>query len=276
MAKRKRNTDQATISRRLAEGRGQGKLAEYKPWLHIQDVPSQGLATRIKGWKTGRTHHFLSQLECHYFYLLEWSNIVVDIREQYPLDLDETLAIAEALGIKHPATPGIKEPIVMTTDFLLTLRHGIGTSECARTVKYSKDLSSVRVAEKFEIERLYWKERNIDWGIITELDIKRTVVKNVEWIHSYLDGTHLSPLDADSIRRIEDFLTPQAREARRPLRDITDECDGAFNLPAGASLSVVRYLLASRRWRVDMRKPIQPSVPLILLPDATPLAVRKA
>lgn len=276
MAKRKRITDEVTISRRLSEGRGQGRLADYKPWLHIQDVPSQGLATRIKGWKTARVHHFLSQLEYHYFYLLEWSHFVVDIREQYPLDLDETLAIAEGLGIRHPAAPGSRNPAVMTTDFLITLRQGIGTSECARTVKYAKDLSSERVAEKFEIERLYWEERNIDWGIVTELDLDRTMVKNVEWIHSYLDAAHLAPLDAASIRRVEDFLTPKALEARRPLRNLTGESDQAFNLQPGASLSVVRHLIASRRWRVDIGKPIRPSETLFLLTDDAPFAAQGA
>lgn len=276
MAKRKRVTDQATINRRLSEGRGQGRLADYRPWLHIQDVPSQGLATRIKGWKTGRTHHFLSQLECHYFYLLEWSHLVVDIREQYPLNLEETLAIAESLGIRHPTTPGSKEPAVMMTDFLITLQRGVSTLECARTVKYSKDLASERVAEKFEIERLYWKERSIDWGIVTELDIERIVIKNVELMHSYLDASYLAPLDADSIHRIEDFLTPKVRESHRPLRDLAEESDRAFNLQAGTSLSVVRHLLASRRWRVDIGVPIQPGAPLVLLADAASLAVQIA
>lgn len=36
-------------------------------------------------------HHFLSKLETNYFYWLDWSPIVSDIREQYPLlPLEET------------------------------------------------------------------------------------------------------------------------------------------------------------------------------------------
>jgi hypothetical protein len=85
MAKRSRKTDQAVIDRRIKEGRGQGTGAEYTPWLYVQDVPSNGLAHRIKGWKTKREHHFFSTLERDYFYVLEWSPFVIDIREQYPL-----------------------------------------------------------------------------------------------------------------------------------------------------------------------------------------------
>jgi ABC-type multidrug transport system fused ATPase/permease subunit len=69
-------------------------------------VASQGLASRIKGWKTGRVHHLLSELETSYFYLLEWSLSVLDIREQFPLlPLEETLAIADQCGIAHPNDP---------------------------------------------------------------------------------------------------------------------------------------------------------------------------
>ncbi len=81
MAKRKRITNQTTIEKRINEGRGQGRGGDYQPWLLIQDVPSQGLATRIKGWKTKRVHHLLSNLELSYFYILEWSPVVFDIRE---------------------------------------------------------------------------------------------------------------------------------------------------------------------------------------------------
>jgi hypothetical protein len=73
MAKRSRDTSKMTIEKRLKKGRGQGREADYDPWLHVQDVPSQGLTSRIKGWKTGRTHHLLSELEANYFYMLEWS-----------------------------------------------------------------------------------------------------------------------------------------------------------------------------------------------------------
>ena len=60
----------------------------------------------IKRYKTGRQHEFLSDLERNYFYLTEFSDAVLDIREQFPLlPQEETIVIAEELGIKHPADP---------------------------------------------------------------------------------------------------------------------------------------------------------------------------
>ena len=49
MAKRKRQDGCATTERRLNEGRGNGRGKDYKPWLRVQDVPSQGLASRVPG-----------------------------------------------------------------------------------------------------------------------------------------------------------------------------------------------------------------------------------
>ncbi len=69
--------------------------------------------------------------------------MVTDIREQYPLlPIDDTLAIADSLDIKHPIHPKTKEPVVLTTDFYISLRNKNGTFEHARTVKYAKDLSN--------------------------------------------------------------------------------------------------------------------------------------
>jgi hypothetical protein len=59
VAKRKRNNStEEKIKKWIADGRGQGEGKDYKPWLNIQDVASMGYATRDKGWKTGRIHHF--------------------------------------------------------------------------------------------------------------------------------------------------------------------------------------------------------------------------
>ncbi len=49
----------------------------------------------------------------------------------------------------------------------------------ARTVKSSKELEDKRVIEKFEIEREYWKRKNIDWGIVTEKDIPAEMADNI-------------------------------------------------------------------------------------------------
>lgn len=273
MAKSRAVIDHNAIDRFQKEGRGEGRLQGYKPWLTVRDVPSRGSSSRDKGWKTGRTHHFLSTLELLYYLTLEWSLMVIDIREQFPLlPIDDTLAIADSLGIKHPTHPKTKQPVVLTTDFYISLRNESGTFERARTVKYAKDLSSRRTLEKLEIERRYWEVRKIDWGIVTEHEIPQTLARNVDFLH---DAWHLpTRMSESSIAPVAEFLTRLFAEQHRPLNELTAMSDTELDLKGGTSLKVAYYLLASRRWRIDMNVPIDPDQPLTV--DGTELkAVRE-
>ena len=85
MAKRTRNWDEKIYRRYIQEGRGQGAGFSYKPWLTVRDFPSLGMVSRIKSDTTSRVHHLMSNNETNLFYLLDWSDSVLDIREQYPL-----------------------------------------------------------------------------------------------------------------------------------------------------------------------------------------------
>jgi hypothetical protein len=265
MAKRKRVTTEKNIQKRIAAGRGQGRLSEYQPWLRIQDVPSRGLVTRIRGWKTSRVHHLMSLQELRYFYMQEWAEDVLDIREQYPLDLDETLAIAEACGIRHPIDRRTKHSIVFTTDFVVTIRKNGLEVDQARAVKCEKDLSGRRTLEKLEIERRYWQRRNIDWKIVTEKELSKDGAKNVEWLHQYLRLDEFCSLPAPIVTNAMSRLTDAVTSQERPLRDITNEIDDAMGLEAGSSLALARHLIATRRWLIDISRPIEPSYPLTLI-----------
>lgn len=103
MSKRTRTSK---VEKWIKEGRCSRIRADYKPWLNIQDVSSLGRSTRLRGIKTNRQHEFLSNLERNYFFVTEYSDFVVDIREHFPLlTLEETIVIADALGFKHPTDP---------------------------------------------------------------------------------------------------------------------------------------------------------------------------
>lgn len=73
MAKRSRKTDQATITRYQKEGRGTGNGANYKPWLTVQDVPSQGLVHRVKGWTTNRRTDVIRVTQYMGLYAASWN-----------------------------------------------------------------------------------------------------------------------------------------------------------------------------------------------------------
>ena len=151
-----------------SKGRGSGIGRDYLPWILAHQINSIGLTSRPPGWKTGRHHHCLSKLEAQYFYLLERADCVIDIREQFPLNHHATLKIAEDAGISYPWVRKTGFNTVLTTDFLVTVIDQDGKEKLlARTAKYVKDLRGKEgnnILEKFEIERRYWQDLNVDWG----------------------------------------------------------------------------------------------------------------
>ncbi len=255
MAKKKRTTTKQQIEKKLSEGRGQGRLEHYKPWIKVQDFASEGISLRAKGWKSNREHHFLSQLELKYFFLLEWSQQVIDIREQFSLDLEETIALAKTLNISHPPKNDPENPQVITTDFLVTTQLPMGTKEYARTIKYSTDLASRRVLEKFEIERVYWSRRNINWGIVTELDIDSVLSENVKTIHTYLDLENNYPeIQSSMVEKAKKIMAPLVGQDL-PIWEIGKICDEKLSLKAGMGLTIAQHFIASRQWKADLTQP---------------------
>lgn len=257
MSKRTRTSK---IEKWIKEGRGSGMGVDYKPWLNIQDVSSLGRSTRLKGIKTGRQHEFLSDLERNYFYLTEFSDAVADIREQYPLlPLEETLVIADELGIKHPADPKTNEPIVMTTDFLLTVNKGEDSVELARTIKMKDELLKERILEKFEIERVYWEKRGVDWGVVTELEIPKTLARNISYIHDYYDIQQYDAFQNIDWQTIEDLsmeLLKRLLDKDSSIREITSVFDKEVHLPLGSGMTLFYHLLVQKIIQIDMLNPL--------------------
>ena len=184
--------------------------SEYVPLLNVRSVPTKGKANRVIGWKTGREHHFLSKLEYAAFYHFDWSVDVIDIKEQYPLLPMEILQnIAIEAGIEYPSFNS--EPIIMTTDFLVTINRNGSIKQYARTVKPSTELSNPRIIEKFEIERRYFASKNIDWGIITEKELPDIFTTNMDILHSgklndnktFLEKQYLFTLYKEMVKTIE-------------------------------------------------------------------------
>ncbi len=266
MSKRNRSSGSREIERRLAEGRGMGRGRHYLPWIEIHDVPSRGLSTRMKSSLTGRTHHLLSQLETDWLFAFHAMNNLVDVREQFPLlTVEETLEIANQLRVAHQVDPKSKEPIVGTTDFLLTLRDGPREVNMAIAIKPSSDLASPRVLEKLEIERVYWAARKTDWRILTEQELPRAVVKNLRWVQPHIDLPESGAFAVHELDRIRTSMESAVRGGGQSLAELTIKCDDRLGLTPGASLCVVRHLIAAQLWLVDLTVEIDPRKPLQLI-----------
>ena len=171
--------------RALRNKYGIGEGSDYKPWLEIKDVKGHGTKSVIFGRKSQRNHHMMSSIESEHFYLAEFSNHVIDIREQFPLlPLNYTQKVAKILGVEHPKHPITKEPIIMTTDQLLTIASPQGTIYRAISVKPEDDSDNLRVLEKIDIERVCWELLEVKFSYFTGNELTRVQSSNLQWASS--------------------------------------------------------------------------------------------
>lgn len=242
---------------RLKEGRGTGRKEKYIPWLKVHEVPSEGLSSRMTGWKVRRMYQFMSNLERDYFFIVQWEDSVVDIREQFPLiPLEETILISEELGIKHPAINNLHgKEIVLTTDFVITINDGIKVRDIARTIKPTSKLSE-RVKEKYELEERYWNKRKIDWGIVTEKEINQQKAKNIRFIYRFYFWDTINGFSKTEVESLKykfcDYLIKNNLDVIRTAH----EFDLLMGWQQGESIALFKYLLAHKIIKTDMNKDI--------------------
>ncbi|SKA58720.1 TnsA endonuclease N terminal [Enterovibrio nigricans DSM 22720] len=227
---------------------GIGEGSSYKPWLRIQDVKSKGKRSLIYGRKTQRDHHMMSSIESEHFYLAEFSNSVLDIREQFPLlPLNFTQKIAKVLGIEHPKHPETKEPIIMTTDQLLTIDSPQGKIYHAVSVKPEEDSGNRRVLEKVDIERVCWELLGVKFSYFTGNEITRVQSDNLRWA--------TSPFRESPMTFTCEQINHALVEAAVGQFFIEDLCNRLISLQITSNedaLLLIRYLIAEKLIDVDL------------------------
>ncbi|MBJ7533033.1 heteromeric transposase endonuclease subunit TnsA [Rhodomicrobium vannielii ATCC 17100] len=133
----------------------------------------------------------------------------------------------------------------------------------ARAVKTATDLDKPRTLEKLEIERRYWLEQDVDWGIVTELDIPQVVVRNIAWVHGYGALSHLSqPYPGYFEELAARVLHELPARPSSSLRKFCADMDEGFSIERGTTLMLVRHLLARKKVRFRMDEPLDDSVPV--------------
>jgi hypothetical protein len=262
---------------RIKNGYGQGTGANYKPFIQAHDnkVASEGWLTRHLGWKTKRRHHTLSNHERDFLYYLEWLDEVVDIREQFPLlPLSRTEEIAEQLGIKHAHVDDVN--VVMTTDFVVTLKTSSGLIDIVRTIKPANKLNN-RTLELFEIERRFFSEQGINWEIVTDSKLPKTLIKNVEWMCEarYLDTR--TEIDQELVNLISKplFMNISKDGGESSISKICLRSDKEYGLESGSCMFILQHMLANKKWSTDMNTPIKESKPLQIINNLEQQSIQK-
>lgn len=200
--------DEARVQRFIAERRGQGSGAAYRPWLQIQDVPSSGRSHRPWGIKSQRVHHFLSDGEWKCFLKFEADESVMEICEQFPMDRMETYRAAQILGVRHPRTLD-GTPYVMTLDFLIKRKSPTGIRLEPFTFKYDPELLSPREQELMDITRAFCLHHGMELQLIDQRFFDEPFNINYDSVRAYYDISQLEFYQRVDVNRLMRELQDQ-------------------------------------------------------------------
>ena len=118
-------------------------------------------------------------------------------------------------------------------------------------VKPLKELLKERTIEKLEIERRYWKLKEIPWSIVTEQNIPITARKNLEWLSPFI-VEHLDPDIWDKLHSIFYYFS---KKPGISIIKLCKEVDIQERTTAGMTLQYLRTLIANRSIKFDIQQP---------------------
>lgn len=177
---------------------GEGTQGGYRAGIRQREL-RQGLGQRAEIYwpQFRRSIQLMSLNEQWEAYLLMWDIRMVDIQEQYPLNLKETVALCRHFYIKHPKD----EQTPMTTDFLFTYIDDDGyKKQKAISVKDDEavvfsgidDPKVARTVEKQFIEMTYWQTHGIPFEIVFGSDINKIKANNIRTVMRCWDPVDIS------------------------------------------------------------------------------------
>lgn len=228
--------------------RGQGSGKDYEPFIKVHELSSSGESVRIRSASVGRVHHLLSGIELFAFLVFDQYEKTTDIREQYPLPVEDSLDICARLGIRHPQMRGLLN--VVSTDFVIDFSSG---EQLAIAVKSSSELVKPRVIEKLQIEKTFWESRGVEWRIFTEREITDGMRENLLWIQPYLNPDMTDHQEL-SVVEVQDLLYRLKLHPRTKATRLCAKLDDQYGLEPGFHLSTLRYAVAYRFIQVPLNK----------------------
>lgn len=241
---------------RLLERRGQGRGIEYHPWIKTHELSAISVKHRLLGWKIRRIYQLISTLEYMYFLTVQWEDNVIDIREQFPLlPIEQTIFIAEELGIRYPSLfKRNGEEIVMTSDFVITIKNGDNIYDIVRTVKTMNDLAKKRTREKLKIEEEFYNKKGSDWGIVTEQQINFVLANNLDYLYNDYFWAEDRNFDEVQVSNyIHDFIYFFKKKDYN-VYETVNIFDKYMEWDTGESLNFFKYLLVKKRIFFDFNK----------------------
>lgn len=208
---------------------------------------------------------------------------VIDIREQYPLYLDEhqcdiskylanklsitalgTIEIAEILGFPHPVVRKNGEVAnwTFTTDLLITINHPIdGLKLIAISVNdISPNLLSARQKELLIIEREYWSRQGVDWLFINPEVFCKSVAVTLKSYAPY--GISDMCVDKELIQEVTKLL-PHINNM--PLSNVLKLIENTLNVGQGLAQKIFWQGVWQGFIPINLTRKVTPFTPINLI-----------
>lgn len=242
---------------KIQQNRGKGNGENYQPWFRVGEKnqsingqKSRGNGHRIKGLKSKRSHHLLSDAELMIFMVLDLNPQIIDIREQFPLlDIATAKTISNELGVKYP---NHSENHILTSDFFIDFKNG---EQKAITYKPLSNISR-RQLELFQIEKSYWEKLGISWELMTDRDIpsQKTYLKNYADIYYSVSSFNSGDISFSEVKKFYSHLsaTCQSKE-NLGVVNYCHKTDRDLNFEEGLSLRILKVLLGRQIISSDLK-----------------------
>jgi hypothetical protein len=246
----------------------------HHPFVRVGDVGKMGRRFLFQCPKQNRAVHLLSTGEYRAYQMLIWLRSTVQIREQMPLDLNHTLRISAELGVIHPRDWKTNTVHVMSTDFLVTtLNPETGqTTRIAYTFKKFNQLYKIldgerkkhklRTWQKLAIEAEYWRQRGVEYRIITERDATKAMCVNLDWFKT----EHNVKVSAPELKEFcLLFIESWKRNQRLRIEHHLNFIGARLNISFKRAQSIFKYAALNRVLPLDLSSRLMLSTPAKLV-----------
>lgn len=260
----------------------------YKPWNTIRQSHTYGQGQEILNRLDDRTIHLYSRGERQLFVLIEAMPNVIDIKEQFPLPLNETLNLASELNIRHPGAykerfenDGIIPAKTMTSDLVATFRQPDNEEKTiVYSFKYQRSLdylanprTAKRAWDKLKLEREFWERQGVEWVLMTEQCYSPTYIYNLEFLKECFEYPELLDVSDEFYQLfIKSFRQYEDKYAIYTLRHILEKLSDELNLELFHAQALFQKAAYFKDLKIDLFQEIELFRPLI----ANPVEVKYA
>lgn len=247
----------------------------HLPYLTVKSLFSIGRRHMYQCPKQKRDVHLQSDGEYRTYQYFIWMPNVIEVREQFPLDIKETMGIAKDRSIIHPRNWETGEAHVMTTDFLVTyvdVETG-EISEIAYSFKYwdqvyryneetlEVEKYNIRTWKKFEIEETYWDRRDIKWELITEKTATKEICQNLDWFSTECD---CSASEEEIVSFCTSFIAHWRQIPNQTIRELISCSAKELKLTFRQAHSLFKFSALHRILPVRLELPLSLQSPITL------------